>query len=164
MNDHPQDQTDPFVLLEERLDNPPKLWTPKGAPSDRDPDECIVEKSVKGIAEEVDLRTGEYGEYPIAILVRRDKSRVQVSGFGTVLGDRLRQVRVGDAVGITYLGTKPSTNPGMKDYDNYDVVVLRDGRPPAPLSGPPPPPPDDPPAATGSIRDVIAATATDEPY
>ncbi len=164
-NDHHQDQLDPLDLLEERLDNPPKLWAPKGVPGDLDAGECIIDKTVRGIAEEKDFRSGDYGEYPVVVLVCRDKSRVRVPGFGTVLGNRLREVEVGDAVGITYLGTKPSTNPGMKDFDNYDVVVLRDGRPPAPSTGPTPPPPvDDPPDETGSIRDVIAATATDEPY
>jgi len=120
---------DQLDQIDERLDNPPKLWTPKGVQGDLDPDECIAEKQVKGIVEEKDFRTGDYGEHPVVIVVRPDKSRVRILGYGTVLGNRLRGVEVGDAVGIKYLGTRPSNTAGMKPYDNYDVVVLRDGRP-----------------------------------
>jgi hypothetical protein len=121
--------SDPFDQLEERMANPPKLWTPKGPPKDVEAAECVTERTVQGIVEEIDERTGDYGGYRAVVLRRRDASRVQVAAFGTVLGGRLRSIRVGDAIGLTYLGEKPSSTPGMQDYANYDVVILRSGLP-----------------------------------
>lgn len=123
---------DALDQLEERLENPPKLWAPKGPPADMSEDEVITATSVKGIVEEVDERTGDYGTYPVVVLVQRDKTRVQVAGFGTVLGNRLKNVSAGDAVGISYLGTRESTQPGRQPYDNYDVVIWRDNAPVSP--------------------------------
>lgn len=128
----PHDTPDEFAdldALEERQANPPRLWAPKGVPDGKEPADCVVTESVRGIVEEIDVRLGDYGYYRVLTLVQRDRSRVQVFGFGTILGKRFRTMQVGDAVGVAYNGTRPSTKTGMKDYDDFDVIHLRGGRP-----------------------------------
>ncbi len=123
-------ETDPaFDEIEELLDHPPLLWTPKGVPSGAEPDKCVTADRVAGVVETVETRTGDYGAYKVVVLVRKDRSRVQVAGFGTVLAGWFEVVAPGDMLGVKYEGTVPSSTPGFKDYDSYMVAVRRDGKP-----------------------------------
>jgi hypothetical protein len=115
--------------IEELLDHPPLLWVPKGIPEGTEPDKCVKTERVAGVVETVETRDGDYGLYKVVVLVRKDRTRVQVAGFGTVLKGWLEVVRPGDVIGLQYLGSVPSTTPGFKDYDSYAVAVRRDGKP-----------------------------------
>jgi hypothetical protein len=120
---------DAFDQIEDILDHPPVMWTPKGIPDGVEDDTCLVSDRVSGEVETVEDRSGDYGSYKVLVLIRKDRSRVQAAGFGTVLGGWFNVVRPGDMVGIKYEGTVPSPTPGYKDYDNYTVAVRRDGQP-----------------------------------
>jgi hypothetical protein len=120
-----QDELD---ALEERLDNPPLMWAPKGLPKDGDAEKFDTAIRVVGHVEERDTRDGDYGEYPWIVVLRMVGTRVAVAGFGTILKSRLAGVVVGDAVAIDYRGTLPSNTPGFKDFDNYEVVIRRNGK------------------------------------
>jgi hypothetical protein len=119
-----------FDQLDDILDHPPLMWTPKGVPDGAEADKCIVTDRVSGkVDETVEERTGDYGPYRVLVLVTKDRARVQVAGFGTVLAGWFNVVRPGDMVGVKYEGTVESPTPGYKPYDNYTVAVRRDGRP-----------------------------------
>jgi hypothetical protein len=120
---------DAFAQIEDVLEHPPIMWTPKGVPNDTEPDKCLVIDRVSGLVETVEERSGDYGAYRVLVLVTKDRSRVQVAGFGTVLAGWFNVIRPGDMVGIKYEGSVPSPTPGFKDYDNHTVAVRRDGRP-----------------------------------
>jgi hypothetical protein len=120
---------DAFDQIEDVLDHPPIMWMPKGVPSDTDEDKCLVAERVSGQVETVEDRTGDYGPYKVLVLVTKDRARVQVAGFGTVLAGWFKVIRPGDMVGIKYEGSVPSPTPGFKDYDSYTVAVRRNGRP-----------------------------------
>jgi len=120
--------SDDLKELEERLDNPPLIWAPKGLKKKMEADKVDQSQRVVGYVEETDTRSGDFGPYPHIIIKRADGSRVAVAGFGTVLKNRLATVQVGDAVAIAYEGQVPSSQPGMQDYDSYAVVVRRDGK------------------------------------
>jgi hypothetical protein len=120
---------DAFEQLDDILDHPPALWTPKGVPDGTEAEKCLVTDRVSGKVETVEERTGDYGAYRVLVLVTKDRSRVQVAGFGTVLAGWFNVVRPGDMVGVKYEGTVESPTPGYKPYDNYVVAVRRDGRP-----------------------------------
>ena len=97
-------------------------------PKDADPDEWVVSESVVGVVEYLEGRESEFGPYTMAELRQKSGERVQVHMFGTVLKRWGQVLRPGDGVAVTYLGTRPSTMQGGKDYDNYSVIVVRDGR------------------------------------
>jgi hypothetical protein len=120
---------DAFDQIEDVLEHPPLMWTPKGVPDGTEDEKCVVVDRVSGLVETVEERTGDYGPYLVLVLVSKDRTRVQVAGFGTVLAGWFRAIRPGDMVGIKYEGSVPSPTPGFKDYDNYTVAVRRDGRP-----------------------------------
>jgi hypothetical protein len=120
---------DAYAEIEDVLEHPPIMWTPKGVPEGAEDDKCLVTDRISGEVETVEDRSGDYGPYKVLVLVRKDRSRVQVAGFGTVLAGWFKVIRPGDMVGIKYEGSVPSPTPGFKDYDNYTVAVRRDGRP-----------------------------------
>lgn len=120
---------DAFREIEDVLDHPPLMWTPKGVPDDTEADKCLETDRVSGQVETIEERTGDYGPYRVIVLIRKDRSRVQVAGFGTVLAGWFNVIRPGDMVGVKYDGTVPSPTPGFKPYDNYTVAVRRDGKP-----------------------------------
>jgi hypothetical protein len=120
---------DAYDQIEDVLDHPPIMWTPKGVPDGAEDDKCLVADRVSGKVETVEERTGDYGRYRVLVLVTKDRARVQVAGFGTVLAGWFNVVRPGDMVGVKYEGTVESPTPGYKPYDNYTVAVRRDGRP-----------------------------------
>jgi hypothetical protein len=120
---------DAFDQIEEVLGHPPTMWTPKGVPEGAEADKCLVTNQVSGQVETVEDRSGDYGPYKVLVVVRKDRSRVQVAGFGTVLAGWFNVIRPGDMVGIKFEGSVPSPTPGYKPYDSYTVAVRRDGRP-----------------------------------
>jgi hypothetical protein len=119
---------DVFSTLEDIAAHPAKTWTARALPKDADPDEWVVSESVVGVVEYTEDRQSEFGPYTMAELRQRSGERVQVHMFGTVLKRWGQVLRPGDGVAVTYLGTRPSTLQGGKDYDNYEVIVVRDGR------------------------------------
>lgn len=120
---------DAFDQIEDVLEHPPIMWTPKGVPEGAEDDKCLVTDRISGEVETVEERTGDYGPYKVLVLVRKDRSRVQVAGFGTVLAGWFNVIRPGDMVGIKFEGAVPSPTPGYKPYDSYTVAVRRNGRP-----------------------------------
>jgi hypothetical protein len=119
---------DVFSTLEDIAAHPAKTWTARTLPKDADPDEWVVSESVVGVVEYVEERASEFGPYTMAELRQKSGERVQVHMFGTVLKRWGQVIRPGDGVAVTYLGTRPSTLQGGKNYDNYEVIVVRDGR------------------------------------
>ncbi len=119
---------DVFSALEDAVEHPPVKWTPKQIPKDEKPSEWVVSDKVAGIVDYLEWREGDFGKYRIVHLVRKDRSRVQVSGFGVTLAAWFKVLQVGDGVAISYLGTAPASITGYKDYDRYDCVVIRNGR------------------------------------
>jgi hypothetical protein len=85
---------------------------------------------VAGVVEEKDVRENEYGIYPVIVVKLNDGRRVQVSAFETVLRNRLaeRDPKIGERVGILYLGLAQSKRPGRKDYHNFNVITDTSGR------------------------------------
>jgi len=119
---------DVFSTLENLVEHPAKTWTARKVPEGADPDEWVVSERVAGVVEYLEERESEFGPYTMAELRLRSGERVQAHLFGTVLKKWGRVLRVGDGVAIAYLGTRPSTMQGGKDYDNFEVIVVRDGR------------------------------------
>jgi hypothetical protein len=120
---------DAYDEIEEVLEHPPIMWTPKGVPEGTEADKCLVTDRVAGLVETVEERTGDYGPYLVLVLVTKDRGRVQVAGFGTVLAGWFKVFRPGDMVGIKFAGSVASPTPGFKPYDAYQVAVRRNGRP-----------------------------------
>jgi hypothetical protein len=133
------DTNDLLGEVEDRAANPPKLWDPE---SKLDRDDVIRDASVSGIIEELDVRESGYGPYKTTVLRRRDGSRVQVAWFGTVLESRSKNLAVGDAVALTFLGREKPRDPTLAEYANYDVVRR------SPAAGPRPVDVDDTPPLT----------------
>jgi hypothetical protein len=77
---------------------------------------------VAGIVEEIDERESGYGTYRHTVLRRRDGSRVSVAWWGTVLESRAKNLEVGDAVAITYLGKVQPRDDSLAPYSNFDVI------------------------------------------
>ena len=119
---------DVFSALEDVVEHPAKKWTAKAVPSGEDASEWIVSERVSGIVDYIEQREGDFGVYRVVELRQRDGSRIQVAGFGTVLAGWFEILRDGDGVAISYRGTKPASVSGHKDFDDFEVVVVRDGR------------------------------------
>jgi hypothetical protein len=120
---------DAYDQIEDVLEHPPIMWTPKGVPEGAEDDKCLVTDRVSGQVETVEERTGDYGPYRVLVLVTKDRSRVQVAGFGTVLAGWFNVIRPDDMIGIKYEGSVPSPTPGYRDYDSYTVALRRNGKP-----------------------------------
>ena len=110
--------------LKARLDAPPPIsWAPRGAEaSGLDPDRALESDEIFGTVDEIDERTSEFGSFLMVVLKNAD-GRFGVAGLGTVLARRFETLKVGDRIGIRYLGKKPSTKG--QDYDDYIVTVDR---------------------------------------
>jgi hypothetical protein len=119
MNDTPNEPDDLLAEVEERAANPPKLWDPERK---LDRDDVVTDHSVAGVIEEIDERESGFGPYKTSVLRRRDGSRVQVAWFGTVLETRAKNLAVGDAVALSFLGRVKPRDPDLGEYANYDVV------------------------------------------
>jgi hypothetical protein len=119
---------DVFSTLEDISAHPTKTWTARKLPQGADPAEWVVSDAVAGVVEYLEQRESEFGPYTMAELRLKSGERVQVHLFGTVLKKWGHVLRVGDGVAISYLGTRPSTMQGGKDYDSYEVIVVRDGQ------------------------------------
>jgi hypothetical protein len=110
---------DLLAEVEDRAAHPPVLWDPEDK---LDRDDAITDKSVSGIVEEIDERESGFGPYRTTVLRRRDGSRVQVAWMGTVLENRSKNLAVGDAVAVSYLGRVQPREEGYSAYASYDVV------------------------------------------
>jgi hypothetical protein len=119
---------DVFSTLDDIVEHPAKTWTARALPKDADPKEWVVSDRVTGVVEYLEGRESEFGPYVMAELRQKSGERVQAHLFGTVLKKWGPVLRVGDGIAIAYLGTRPSTMQGGKDYDNFEVIVVRDGR------------------------------------
>lgn len=119
---------DVYSALEDIVEHPAKKWTPKKIPEGEDPSGWIVSDRIAGVVDFIETRTGDFGEYRVIELKTKGGDRVQVAGFGTVLGAWFPVLRLGDGAAITYRGTKPASVSGHKDFDDFEVVVVRDGR------------------------------------
>jgi hypothetical protein len=118
--------------VEDRQANPPKLWDPEGKLTDRD--DVITDPSVAGIVEEIDERESGYGTYKATVLRRRDGSRVSVAWWGTVLESRGKNLEIGDAVALTFLGKVQPRDPSLAPYSNFDVIHRKPAAGPHPVA------------------------------
>jgi hypothetical protein len=119
---------DVFSALEDIAAHPARKWTAKAVPKDEDASEWVVSDKVAGVVDFIETREGDFGQYRAIELKTKDGSRLAVAGFGVVLGAWFRILRVGDGLAISYRGTKPASVTGHKDFDDFEVVVVRDGR------------------------------------
>lgn len=115
--------TDDYKDLQERMDNPPLSWCPKGIPDGFDAAKCIEERQVFGTIESIEERTSTFGPYRMVVVIDGSGRRIQLAGLGTVLVKRFASVEVGQRLGVRFDGTKPSSVEGAEDYDDYNVVV-----------------------------------------
>lgn len=113
--------TDPLAEIQSRLENPPKMWTPRGVPEDAEVEKCLDTTSVAGIVESIEDQEDEYDGHRLVVISCADRSRVSIRGFGTILGSFFGKVEIGDAVGIQYEGTATPRTPGYSDYPVYRV-------------------------------------------
>jgi len=92
--------------LAERLDAVAVAWRPKAG-----------EKLI-GTIIDVDVRTGEYGAYPIVTIASDEGAEVAVHCFHAVLKSEFskRPPRAGERVGLKYLGLTE------KGYESYRVA------------------------------------------
>jgi hypothetical protein len=125
------DTNDLLSEVEDRAANPPRLWDPEKL---LDRDDTIRDASVAGIVEELDTRESGFGEYRVSVLRRRDGSRVQVAWFGEVLKNRSKNLVVGDAVALTYLGRVQPRDPNLGEYANFDVIHRKPAAGPRPVA------------------------------
>jgi len=147
MHDTPKD--DLLAEVEERAANTPRIWDPEGRLTDRD--DTITEQSVAGFVEEIDERESGFGPYKTTVLRRRDGSRAQVAWFGTVLEQRSKNLDIGDAVAVSYLGRVQPKDPTLGMYSNFEVIHRK------PASGPrivAEEPPEEPPAAVAASNEA----------
>jgi hypothetical protein len=119
---------DVFSTLEDIAAHPAKTWTARTLPKDADESEWVVSDRVAGVVDYLEDRESEYGPYKMAELRLKSGERLQVHMFGTVLGKWGPVLRVGDGVAVAYLGTRASSTPERQDYENFEVIVVRDGR------------------------------------
>lgn len=119
---------DVFSALQDVVEHPALKWAPKGVPKDKDAKDYVVSDKVSGVVEFLEWRKGDYDPYRVASLVQKDRSRLEVSGWGTVLGAWFPILRIGDGLAVTYRGQAPASKPGYNDTDVFDVIVVRDGR------------------------------------
>jgi hypothetical protein len=119
---------DVFSALEDIAAHPAKTWTARTLPKDADESEWVVSDRVAGVVDYLEDRQSEYGQYKMAELRLKSGERLQVHMFGTVLGKWGPVLRVGDGIAVAYLGTRASSTPGRQDYENFEVIVVRDGR------------------------------------
>jgi hypothetical protein len=113
---------DDFTDLFDRIDNPPKSWTPNGIPDNLDPENCVSSVEIAGTVEGVETRESEFGDFPMVIL-NTGEGRVQVAAMHETLKRRLEHVQVGQRVAIRYNGRTPSKTSGHADYYDYSVAV-----------------------------------------
>jgi hypothetical protein len=85
----------------------PESWRPR--PGD----------SVKGKVVDLDVRDGEYGQYPLVTLDTADRGQVTIHAFHEVLASELarRAPKPGDVIEVSYRGQHPH-----KGYHLYQVT------------------------------------------
>lgn len=87
-----------------------------------------VGDQVIGKVVDIGEREGDWGPYPVFVLASTDGELVAVHAFHGVLKNELGTVQVGDEVGIAYKGMKAGAK---QSYENYKVVIERNGAPAA---------------------------------
>jgi hypothetical protein len=118
-----QQPDDLLAEVEDRAANPPRIWDPEGRLTDRD--DIVTEPAVAGVVEDIDIRESGYGPYKVTVLRGRDGSRVSVAWWGAVLESRGKNVEIGDAVAVRYLGKTQPRDQSLAPYANFDVVHAR---------------------------------------
>lgn len=92
-----------------------------------DPEPWIAEEegeSIFGEIEEVGVRDGDYGEYPVVTVLTEAGEVFTVAGFGTVLNGKLEGLTdadIGRKIGVKFIGEKDSK--GGKSYKDWRVVL-----------------------------------------
>lgn len=92
----------------DRLDRDAEPWKP--SPGDK----------LTGTVASVEIFTGQYGDYPLLLVVGDDGTENAVHAFHTVLRSELarKQPKPGDRIGIKYVGKDTE-----KGYERYRVVL-----------------------------------------
>jgi hypothetical protein len=131
--------TGQLAEIQSRLDNPPRMWTPRGVPVGADADKCILDESVAGVVQSVTDQEDDYGGHRLVVLIREDRSRVSVRGFGAILQSFFSAVEVGDMIGISFEGMATPKTDGYNDYPVYRVerIVADRSTPPEPYPAEP---------------------------
>ena len=129
---------DPFDELEERLDNPPRDWDPRG--SLKDSDTAYRERRVIGTVEERETLLGmqDKSYERLIVKLRGEATRVSIRCWGAVLSSKVRakDPQPGDRVGLEYQGSKPNSDPSLGDIELYELDVIKAPR--APIGVPEP--------------------------
>jgi hypothetical protein len=102
--------SDDFVEIRAALDRGNSFWTPEPG------DELV------GAVVAVDRRTGQFGDYLVVTIDNGDEE-VGVPATGSVLSRHLERVKVGDKVGIRFLGEGMSKSG--RRYKNYTVRIKK---------------------------------------
>lgn len=89
-------------------------------------------EQIMGVIESVEEIASEYSKVgKCHIITVRDKAGElhSVRGYGTVLENRLRELdpKVGDGIGIRYLGVEQPKNQSYQAYKNWAVKIVRAG-------------------------------------
>jgi len=105
------------VSVTARMDGNSAAWRPADNPDHPNP---LIGKVV-----EVEVGTGDFGEYPIVFVLDDKGDEWRVHGFGNVLKKRIATLQPvpGDEIGVKYLGEEPARNYPGKTYRNFKVVV-----------------------------------------
>lgn len=108
------------MSLSERLDRPSESWRPADPKDFPDHPQQLVGKIV-----EIEEIQGDYGMYPLLYIQDDDGNEWKWSVFGGVAQGRLAklQPKVGDRIGVRYLGEKPSKNFQGKNYRDWKIIV-----------------------------------------
>jgi hypothetical protein len=115
------DEDELLAELQDRLENPPKLWTPERVPEGVDPMDCCDDAQVAGIVQTIDVRQSEdFGPYK-AFILKTTQGRLLVNGFGAVLKNKLSDVQIGDGLAILYRGRVQPKTAGYQPYADYYV-------------------------------------------
>jgi len=128
--------------IKDRLNLPdPEPWKPEAG------------DSVIGTLVDIGEREGDWGPYPVFIIETEDGTPdpvVAVHAFHGVLKNELANAQIGDEVGIAYRGMKKGKT---QDYENYKVVIERNGAPAAQESLP---------AHAAAAREELAEAGADD--
>jgi hypothetical protein len=108
------------MSLADRLDRPSEAWRPA------DPKEFPGHPNpLIGTIVEIEEVEGDYGLYPLIHLRDDAGNEWRWSVFGGVAQGRIAKLepKVGDKLGVKYLGDKPSRNFEGKKYRDWKIVL-----------------------------------------
>lgn len=89
-------------------------------------------ETVAGTVCAMDALPNDFGDpYPVITVQTLepkvgDEGRLSVHGFHTALSSQLTNVKIGDIIGVTYLGKKQQKvkKKGVQAYENYRVALM----------------------------------------